>query len=155
MRGFPLFQVLIVAVLFAAAGLAVWKLTRPAADIATPASTPANVPEPVNAATFLAIDASFAPAPTDFQVRCQDQTVLEGHGPGRQFSTRWKASVPKEGIDLVIRATWPHDAAAAASGPAAARLIVGTPNGAKIDNTFWTEPGKSLAEIVTVPGSTP
>ncbi len=153
-RGFPLLQLLLVAAVFIGAGIPVWSLTRPAAGVAAPALV-APATTPAASATgqkTLTIETTFAPAPADFQVQCQDQTVLEGHGPSRQFSIGWKTVLPKEGVDLVVRANWPAQADAAA-GPAAARVVVHLPDGSTTDKSFWTAPGQSLAEVITVPGS--
>jgi hypothetical protein len=151
-RGFPLLQLLIIAAVFAAASIPVWSLTRPAPDApvvapAAPSATPAAA-----SAQSLRIEASFAPAPTDFQIRCEDQTVLEGRGPKGQFSTQWKTGLPAEGIDLIVRASWPAETDVANAAPAAAHVVITLPNGDKLDKTFWTAPGQPLAEIVTVPG---
>lgn len=142
------------AAVFVIAGWPVWTLTRPAVELAAPDPSPAPTAQTGDATATvpLAIEASFAPAPVDFQVRCLDQTVLEGHGPARQFSTRWQTTLPKEGIDLVVRANWAADTSAGA-GPTAARLTVQLADGTKIDKSFWTAPGQSLAEVITVPGA--
>jgi hypothetical protein len=150
-RGFPLLQLLLVALVFAAAGVPVWSLTRPAADVATAAPQQTAAPATSTPAS-LTIEATFAPAPADFQVQCEDRTVLEGHGPARQFSTHWKTILPKEGADLIVRAHWPAEADAAA-GPTAARVTVRLPGGGTVEKSFWTAPGDSLAEILTVPGT--
>ena len=153
-RGFPLLQVIVVAVLFLAAGWPVWELTQPApasARLVTDAS--AAQPTAIAAPNVpLALEASFAPAPASFQVRCLDQTVFEGRGPASRFSTQWKATVPKEGIDLVLRASWPAESG---PGPTAARLVVQLPDGTKVDKSFWSAPGEALAQVVTVPGDSP
>jgi hypothetical protein len=155
-RGFPLLQLLLVAAVFVAAGIPVWSLTRPAVDLAAPAPVSSGRPaaaSPAAGQKTLTIEAAFAPAPADFQVQCQDQTVLEGHGPARQFSTHWKTVLPKEGVDFVVRAHWPAEADATA-GPAAARVVVHLPDGTAVEKSFWTAPGESLAEIITVPDAT-
>ena len=157
MRGFPLLQLLLVAAVFLAAGLPVWSLTRPAVDVATAAPAASSTPDAAPASSAaaqktLTIEATFAPAPADFQIQCQDQTVLEGHGPGRQFSTQWKTLLPKEGVDFVIRAHWPAEADGTA-GTAAARVVVHSPDGSQVEKSFWTAPGAALAEIITVPGA--
>lgn len=145
-RGYPLFQTIVMCVCFALAGYPVWRLTRPAP---TPAPLP-QVAQPASTQpgpSTLEIEADFAPAPADFDLRCLDAVVIEGHGsPGTQFKKSWTANVPKEGVDLVFRAHWPQ-----AAGPSAARLIVESPDGKKIEKSFWTPAGAALEEVVTVP----
>jgi hypothetical protein len=144
-RGYPLFQTVLMFLCFTAAGYPVWRLTRPAPAPAPLVSKPAPPPA---AASTLEIEADFAPAPADFEVRCLDAVVIEGHGsPGTQFKKSWTANVPKEGVDLVFRAHWP-----AAAAPSAARLIVQSPGGSKVEKSFWTPAGAALEEVVTAPG---
>jgi hypothetical protein len=155
-RGFPLLQMLIVAVVFAAASVPVWSLTRPATANAAPAAVvamAAAAPAPVAGLQPITVAATFAPAPADFQVQCDGQTVLAGHAPERQFSAVYQTPLPAEGADFVVRASWPAPGDSAPAGPAAARVILRLPNGAEVDKTFWTAPGETLAEIVTVPGT--
>jgi hypothetical protein len=153
-RGFPLLQMLVVAVVFALAGVPVWSLTRPA-GVAVPALVAAPSATPVAATSLppITVTAAFAPAPADFQVQCDGQTVLAGQAPGRQFSAPYRTPLPAEGADFVVRAHWPPPGDAAPAGPAATRVIFRLPNGGQVDKTFWTAPGDSLAEIITVPGS--
>ncbi len=142
-RGYPLFQTILMALCFALAGYPVWRLTRPAPAVA--AAPPPAVTQPGQAVT-LEIEADFAPAPADFEVRCLDAVVLEAHGgPETQFKKSWTANVPKEGVDLVFRAHWP------AAGLSAARLTVQSPDGTKVEKSFWTPAGAALEEVVTVP----
>jgi hypothetical protein len=154
-RGFPLLQLLFVAAVFLAAGVPVWSLTRPAAEavLTAPAGRiSASSDTAAPAAEPLTIEAAFAPAPADFQIQCDGQTVLEGQGPARQFTGNWKNVVPKEGVDLVVRADWLPENGGAPAGPAAARITVRSLGAVKVEKSFWTGPGESLAEIVTVPG---
>jgi hypothetical protein len=153
-RGFPLLQMLVVAVVFALAGVPVWSLTR-SSGLAAPARAeiPSATPAPASSLQPITITAAIAPAPADFQVQCDGHTVLAGHAPASQFSAFYQTPLPPEGADFVVRARWPAPGEAAPAGPAAARVIFRLPNGAQVDKTFWTAPGDSLAEIITVPGS--
>jgi hypothetical protein len=144
-RGYPLFQTILMALCFALAGYPVWRLTRPEPAVAAVLPQAASA-QP--AASTLEIEADFAPAPADFEVSCLGAVVLEAHGgSGAQFKKSWTAQIPKEGVDLIFRAHWP----AAAADFSAARLIVQSPDGTKIEKSFWTAPGAALEEVVTVP----
>ena len=145
---------LVVAIVFALAGVPVWSLTRPSNVAATTLNaTAAASPAPATRLQPITVVAMFAPAPADFQVQCDGQTVLEGHAPTCQFSAPYQTPLPAEGADFVVRAHWPQPGDATPAGPAATRVMFRLPHGGLVDKTFWTEPGDSLAEIITVPGS--
>ena len=108
MRGFPLLQTILVVLAVILAGGPVYRLTRPAVEAEVPASlaTPSITATPGTAigAEPLDVEAVFAPAPTDFQIKNLDQTVLAGRGPKARFASRWAGSVPPDGVDLVVQA---------------------------------------------------
>ena len=97
----------------------------------------------------LVVEAVFAPPPRDFQIKCLDQTVLEGRGAASSFKTRWSTSIPAEGVDLVVRANWNSPATAAA------RVTVRWADGRTLDKSFWADADGSLADVFTVPGASP
>ena len=147
MRGFPLLQVLTMAVLFALAGLPVWRLTRPPAAQATPASTSDAAAMPAPGRQAFTVELHFTPAPADFQLTSLGQPLLAGHGPAEDFSAPWTAQIPAEGADLALQARW-H--AAADGGHVAVRLTVRFPDGRQTDQTLWGEAASPMVEVVTV-----
>ena len=168
MRGSPFFLAVCMVAAFLLAGVPVYRLTRPAAvaDAAAPATggtTPPESDRPGVKPTPLEVEAVFAPAPADFQIKNLGQTVLEGHGPQGRFTAHWAASVPPEGVDLVFQAYWLTLASGgnAANGtspvanPAAARLIVRFADGRQVEKSFWAGADGTLTEVFTVPGAAP
>ena len=104
----------------------------------------------------LEVEAVFAPAPTDFQIKNLDQTVLAGHGPQARFTARWAGSVPPEGADLVVQVQWPGSTGADAdTKPAAAKLTARFPDGHTVEKSFWADAHGALADVFTLPGTTP
>ena len=155
-RGFPLLQSILIVLAVVLAGVPVYRLTRPA--VADAASAPVAVPTPgVTAqAAPLDVEAVFAPAPADFQVKNLDQTVLAGHGPKARFTARWAGNIPPDGVDLVVQAHWPASANPdAGTGPAAARLTVHFPDGRTVEKSFWADANGTLTDVFTLPGTTP
>lgn len=131
-------------VVFALAGVPVWRLTRPAAAVAASVEeAPASQP-----AAPLEVEADFAPAPAGFQVCHLDRPVLAGSGPLAHFAGRWAATLPPEGVDLVLTARWPPGTARAA-----ARLIVRLSDGRRAEKSFWAGEDGSLTEVFGVPGT--
>ncbi len=141
MRGSPLLQLVLTLLAFAAAGLPVWRLTRPATAAAAAMST-ADESAPAKSVA-LNIAVTFAPAPADFAVRSLGQTLLAGHEA--QAAGAWIATIPKEGADLVLEAHWKD-----APGPAAAQLTVQFPDGRQAQKTFWAPKGDAVADVLTV-----
>jgi hypothetical protein len=155
-RGYPLLQLLLIVVVFAAAGLPVWKLTRTPTEAERAAVSLANGAAAVtkdDASVTLEVETVFAPAPEDFRLRWLDRTVLEGRGPQARFSARWTAPLPKEGLDFVLQARWPASADASAAN--AARVVVRLPDGRQVEKSFWSEGSGALTEVFTVPGAAP
>ncbi len=141
---------------FLLTGWPVYRLTRPAAP--TPAaSEDVAVPPTDNApakSTSLEVEVVCASAPTDFQIRCLDQTVLAGRAPQAHFSKRWTATIPPEGVDLVVEARWPASTdAASGANPAAARITVRLADGQPIEKSFWAGANGTMNEVFTVPGA--
>ena len=166
MRGSPLFLAIFMVAAFLLAGVPVYRLTRPAgvADAAGPATVETTAQDsPGVKPAPLEVEAVFAPAPADFQIRNLDRTVLAGHGPQGRFSAHWTASVPPEGVDLVLQVHWPASAAGGsaadgtppAANPAAARLTVRFADGRQVEKSFWAAADGTLAEVFTVPGDAP
>ena len=89
MRGFPLLQLLLTLAVFAAAGWPVWRLTRP--PVAQAAAAPVAEESSSAPVATAVVEASFAPAPTEFKVSCLGQSVLTGQGPQAQFAAPWTA----------------------------------------------------------------
>ena len=150
-------------VVFALAGVPVWRLTRPVAaapavlpDVATPSPSPAGT-----APLTLTVDAIFSPAPADFLIKNLDQVVLDGHSPLTRFENRWITTLPPEGLDLVVQAHWTNgknqDAASPESSPvpSAAKITVHFPDGHQVEKSFWANTNGSLEEIFTLPGTLP
>ena len=149
MRGFPLIQVLAMAVLFALAGLPVWKLTRPPVAQEAPAKTSDAAATP-GRQTFT-VDLHFTPAPADFQLTYLGLPLLAGHGPAEDFSVPWIVQLPAEGADLALQVKWNAvPSAAGDGGHAAARLTVRFPDGRQTDQTLWGETASPMVEVVTV-----
>ncbi len=160
MRGFPLLQFILVVLAVVLAGVPVYRLTRPAsADAASvPVETPSAVVAPgaTTQATPLDVEAVFAPAPTDFQLKNLDQTVLAGRGPQARFTARWAGSVPPDGADLVVQAHWPTATGTnAGPGPAAARFTIRFPDGRTVEKSFWADASGTLTDVLALPGTTP
>lgn len=145
MRGYPIWQVLCVVFMFAAAGLPVWRLTAPAplpADVAAPIPT-----GPITAETTLDVQVSFAPAPADFALRSLGETVvLSGKGPADDFTGKWTVKLPADGADLTLQAHWPE----ASPGHVAAHVTLRFPDGRETAETFWRDAGQTLVETLTV-----
>lgn len=141
------------------AGVPVYRLTRPAQAEAAANATVAVIPaDPVvGKPAPLEIEAVFAPAATDFQLRNLGQTVLAGQGPQARFRTRWTTAVPPEGLDLVLQAHWSALAAAAEASTginpaAAARVTLRFADGQQVEKSFWAGANGTLTEVFTVPG---
>ncbi len=160
MRGFPFLQLVLVVLAVALAGVPVYRLTRPAVavtpseSLATPAAD--ATPGAATQAAPLDVEAVFAPAPTDFQIKNLGQTVLAGRGPGLRFTARWAGAVPPDGADLVVQAHWPastgpgHEA-----GTGAAKFTVRFPDGRTVEKSFWADANGALTDVLTLPGTTP
>ena len=159
MRGFPFLQTILVVLAVILAGVPVYRLTRPAVAVGAPASldTPSITAPPgaTTGAEPLEVEAVFAPAPTDFQIKNLDQTVLAGRGPKARFTTRWAGSVPPDGADLVVQAHWPASTVAdAGQGPAAAKLTVRFPDGQQVEKSFWADAHGTVTDVLALPGTT-
>ncbi len=149
-------------VVFLVAGVPVYRLTRLAGvteavvDTRSAAISPGVNPAP------LEVEAVFAPAPEDFQIKNLGQPVLTGHGPQARFTGRWAANLPPEGLDLVVQAHWAASTVAGAPpgtppgvGPAAARVTVRFADGRQVEKSFWAAANGALNDVFTVPGETP
>ncbi len=159
MRGSPFLQAVFIVAVFVLAGVPVYRLTRPAAVAAAVISTTAGpvVDLPPAETAPLDVAAVFAPAPTDFEIKNLDQTVLAGHGPQARFTTRWTTSVPPEGVDLVVLAHWPVATGGVSpeAGPAAARVTIRFPDGHQVEHSVWAAANGTASEVFTVPGASP
>lgn len=147
MRGLPWLRLLAIVVIFTALGWPVWRLTRPLPSRAAASGPPVH-DGAAEAAVILILELGFAgPPPTGFQVKQAARVVLQAEGSKETvFHARWTTTLPKEGLDLTLKASWPPD------GPhAAVRINVSLPDGRQIKKIFWAE--ESLVELVTVPGA--
>ena len=149
-------------IVVALAGVPVWRLTRPAAADTPLAPVVASPPANTAAAKAapLDVEAVFAPAPVDFQIKNLGQTVLAGRGTQTRFTARWAASIPPDGVDLVVQAHWPAlaagtDTASAptGAGPAATRITVRFPDGREVEKSFWAAANGTLTDVLTLPGT--
>ncbi len=161
MRGTPSFQAVFMVAVFLLAGWPVYRLTRPAASVVTANSSPVaatTTDSPETKSAPLELEAVFAPAPADFQLKNLDRTALAGRGPQARFTGRWTTAVPPEGVDLVVQAHWStvtagsSNAAAPAANPAAAQVTVRFPDGRKVEKSFWAGENGTVDEVFTVPG---
>ncbi|HEY0790279.1 MAG TPA: hypothetical protein VGD78_04365 [Chthoniobacterales bacterium] len=159
MRGNPALRILAVVVGFVLLGIILARLTGASTGTGDPAgsSRPAPPGQPSAQAGSvpekLRLETRFAPAPLDFSLRYLGRTLLEGHGPGQVFAADWTASLPPEGADLVISATWPP---AEGQSPAAAQVTVTYPDGTVAAKTFWLSDesgpanGRQLHDVLTI-----
>ena len=146
MRGTPIWQLVCVVLMFAAAGVPVLRLTAPASASAAIATPMPTAPAIVGTAT-LAVQVGFAPAPADFALRTPgEKTVLSGQGPTADFTGQWTVALPPEGTDLTLQAHWPE----ATGGHVAAHVTVRFPDGHEITGTFWRDAAPSMVETLTV-----
>ena len=159
MRGFPLLQSILVVLAVVLAGIPVYRLTRPAvadASASVAESSAMVTPGATTTAAPLDVEAVFAPAPTDFQIKNLEQTVLAGRGPKLRFTARWAGTVPPDGADLVVQAHWPATTGADhEAGTGAAKLTVHFPDGRTVEKSFWADGNGALTDVLTLPGTTP
>ena len=152
-------------VVFLLAGIPIYRLTLPAAADAAIGSGEASTAEDSAGVKPgpLDLEAVFAPAPADFQIKNLDQTVLAGQGPQVRYMTRWITAVPPEGVDLVIQAHWmglvaggnPAATSSPGANPAAVRIRVHFSDGRQVEKSFWAAADGTLSEVFTLPGGTP
>lgn len=156
MRGSPFLQTVLVVAAFILAAVPVWRLTRPAADAAVVPPVAEAAPVPGAKPVPLEVEAVLVPAPTDFQIKYLNETVIAGDGPRSRFTARWAATVPPEGADLVVQARWSAKPAGDTDAPGlgAVRVRVSFPDGRTAEKTLWGANG-TLADVFTVPGTTP
>jgi hypothetical protein len=159
MRGKPSLRILAVVLGFAVLGFILARLTgapTPTGDAGRLTRPPLSEKAAAQAGATpekLHLETLFAPAPLDFHLQYLGRTLLAGHGPGQVFAADWMASLPPEGADLVIAATWPP---AEGRSPAAAQVKVIYPDGTATAKTFWLsiEPGPSngrqLEDVLTI-----
>lgn len=103
--------------------------------------------------TALDVEAVFAPAPADFEVKNLDQIVLAGRGPKAHFTARWTGSVPPEGVDLVVQAHWPVASSDSGVAPAAAKFTVQFSDGRRVEKSFWADATGTLTDVLALPGA--
>ena len=139
MEGRPWLRILVILIGFSLLGLPVWSMTR-TRGIAAPVKVETRM-----STRPLRVKITFAQAPASFELKYLGAVLCHGGAPQREFSCDWKAAVPKEGADLLLKADWP-----AGTSQTAVRLEV-TENGEPlVDTTFWSD--GSLVETITVPG---
>lgn len=138
MRGNPLLRLALVLVLFLIALVPMWKLTAardPAPAIDPAPSAPATVPTQVEITSM--------PSTEKFSVRHLDQIIWKGSG---SKSTQ-TLSLPRNGFDLQIHATWPiRD-----DSEKALRVRVTRDDLPLADTTFWGV--DQIDEVLSVPAN--
>lgn len=145
MRGYPIWQVICVVLMFAAAGAPVWGLTRPGRQLAPEAAEAVPAPS-VSATQKLGVEINFVPAPADFKLSyLGSQTVLAGQGPMADFNGEWNAKLPADAADLILQVTWP----AGARAHVAARVTVRSPGGQQVAATFFGDASERMVEPLT------
>lgn len=142
MHGNPIFRLVIVAVAYVLVGVAVWRVTQPAPVMA------ATLPEPAGTASrAMNLRLTFTHPPKVFEVRHLGQTLIGGADVMDQLSGvdsfDLEIPVPPEGIDLILKASWPQGI-----GATATRLRVTVDGRPAVDETFWAV--GELADVVTV-----
>jgi hypothetical protein len=138
MRGRPSLRVtgMVLALLLMA--WPVWRVTRGGEAVAAaPAPASAVVP------TAFALHVAFAHPPASFALLSLGQPILEGKNAA-EFSGTWRAALPREGADLLLKATWPPGV-----GRTAVEVRIEAGNETRVARTFWGQ--GALTEIVTVP----
>lgn len=161
MKGRPWLRFVLVILGFAAMGIPVWLLTSSSGvhgkvDISFPVGqkvygveihSAGEQPAPAveEKEQTLAIHLTFATAPEKFILTYLDKPVLTGAGPATEFKGTWSFHIPKEGVDLLLKAKWP------ANIPRTAVQVTISKNGSSlVEKTFWAK--GDLVEIITIPG---
>ena len=147
MHGNPTFRLIIVAVAYLLAGVAVWRVTMPAEARPLDAPAPAPLVTAPAAVQPVRVQLTFASPPTVFELCHLDRTLIGGTAVMDQLadvdSFDLEIPIPAEGIDLVLRAAWPPE-----TGETAVRLRVWVAGRPAVDRTFWAR--GELADVVTV-----
>jgi len=137
MRGSPILRFLAIGAFLALAGIPIWSLTHrekpPAALSAAPQSGNHEVEISVTSSREAMVTLSYA-----------GQTVLQSPGPTATLSGR--VTLPVDGADLIVHASWQDT-----SAPNAVRVTArcdGAPLG---DATFWGE--SSVEDVLTIGGT--
>jgi hypothetical protein len=142
MEGRPWLRVALIVLGFSLLGWPVWSLTHHA-TVPTPVAPEVknSVPEPLRATI------TFATPPATCAVKALGEVLVESTDPGREVITDWEATVPSEGLDILVKATWPD-------GTEQTAVRVAITRGAETlaDETFWTT--DRLVKTVTIPGRT-
>ena len=138
MRGRPSLRVALMVLALLLMAWPVWRVTRGGETVAAaPASSSAAAP------TVFTLHVTFAHPPAAFALLSLGQPILEGKNAA-EFSGTWRAALPREGADLLLKVTWPPGA-----GRTAVEVRIDAGNETRIDRTFWGQ--GALTEIVTVP----
>ncbi len=143
MEGRPWVRVALLLIGFSLLGIPVWSMTREKRQSSVIETVVAEVSVRPLRVTIL-----FAEPPLSFSLKHLDKVLCQGAGPEREFSFSWESVVPPEGVELLLKATWPSTAA-----KTAARVEISGGDEVLIDQTFWSE--RSLVQSVTVPGTKP
>ncbi len=136
MRGSPILRLILTAVFLALAGLPVWSLTRPKAEIVQP--SPAL---PADTADFRLVVTTSSPATV--RVSQLGRVSVASDAPGTHFEGRLVMD-REHPDDLVIEASW-RDAAT----PQALRIEVKEGDTVLFEQTLWGR--EALEDAVTLP----
>lgn len=142
MTGSPLFRLLLLLAGLFVLAIPAWKLT----GRTNPVPQEPVAPGP-QAQARQSIHLQFtSPLPPDsIIVEALGHQVATLAGPDGPWSVELPLELPAEGIDLVVRATWPGTAPANAL-----RIQARTDGHDRLDTTLWGEP--NLEDVVTLPG---
>lgn len=134
MGGHPLLRIILVVIGFTLAGGPVWFLTnRPDAFLQSQVVPPQKLVQ-------LSVKVSFSQSPRAFSLAYLGDTLfLQESGKG-EYARNWEVSIPKEGIDLLLKAEVP--------GRTSVHVEISNGENILADKTFW--PDSELVELVTL-----
>jgi hypothetical protein len=104
------------------------------------ALAPAATPEPAETAH---LEITSTQAPFHYVVEHLGKPVWQGDSPDADVTTDLQLPIPKEGIDLLLKVTWPG------SGPAAAKLTLAHGDNDPVAQTVWGDGNASA--VLTYP----
>ena len=136
MKGSPLLRACVAFVLIALAGIPLWKLTRASGTAAPPVRVE-------SAGARVTLRLTFSPGPESFVVAHLGKVLWAEASHLTDESRDLALPFPKEGVDLVVKVTWPGEA------EGALRLRLTDPDGHEHDKTIWGR--GAMEEVVTFP----
>ena len=140
MDGRPWLRILVVVLGFLLLGVPVWSTTAGRTEGRGAPAVGKKVPE-----ASLHVSVVFSQPPSSFELSTAGLVICRGTGPERRFSGEWNGALPKEGVDFLIKASWP-----AGSPESATRVRLSRDDAELADQTFWAE--GTLVEAVTARG---